>query len=74
MGKTKKIKKEQKEKKIIGHCPTNVQNPLISNIYNLNSSNINNNTYKKPSNSLSKTFEIIINENYDDSTIKDTFV
>lgn len=69
--KQKRLKRAEGEK-IIGHCPTNVQNPLISNIYNLNSSNINNNTYKKPSNSLSKTFEIIINENYDDSTIKDT--
>lgn len=32
-----KQKRLQREKTEIGHCPTNVQNPLISNILNLNS-------------------------------------
>lgn len=31
---------ENNETTDVGQCPTNVQNPLISNIYNLNSSNI----------------------------------
>ena len=38
-----KIKRLQRENKDVGQFPTNVQNPLISNISNLKSNNIDNN-------------------------------